>query len=164
MAPDNSNPPQEAVEDYYEMTRQVKGDCEMEGPKRPVSVLVVAIILIVSGGLGFINVPLAFVMPEVEKVWAAMGVSLPVAITMIVVGAGITLISGIALLGGHNWGRLLYLVGVPVLTVVGWLIHGFLLSQVMGIAVYLVFLVLLTRPTASAYFRCKPSAETTQSG
>ncbi len=105
--------------------------------KRPTSVTVIAWIIIVSGGLSF---------------WFLLR---PIAVLNVLWGlihGTIALTSGIAMLRGLNWGRLLYLLYVPVAIILRLLLYGFFPMLIVNVIWYAAFLILLTRPAASAFF------------
>ena len=82
----------------------------------------------------------------------------------------IIIVSGIAILKGLNWGRLLYLFYIPIVTVWGLIVFAFrfsdsfseittdftvklnLIKLIPETIFYIVALVYLTRPAASAFF------------
>ncbi|MFC1713313.1 YbjO family protein [Candidatus Poribacteria bacterium] len=85
---------------------------------------------------------------------------------------GIGMVSGIAILKGRNWGRILYLCSIPVFALYShlrnWSVYGspfrftpgsslsqFILrltSNIPLVILYIVVLVFLTRATASSFF------------
>lgn len=105
--------------------------------KRPTSVTVIAWIIIVSGGLSF---------------WFLLRPTTVLSVLWGVIRGTIALASGIAMLKGLNWGRLLYLLYVPVAIILRLLLYGFSPMQIMTVICYAAFLILLTRPAASAFF------------
>lgn len=121
--------------------------------KRPKSVTVIAWILIVRGCMG-----LWFVVNFVRQQLSGGSV-------LLILATAIVIVSGIAILKGLNWGRLLYLFYIPIVTVYGLIMFVFGFSGITGIAAkvsfirlipetifYIVVLVYLTRPAASAFF------------
>ena len=78
---------------------------------------------------------------------------------------GIGLVAGIAILKGLNWGRILYLLIVPILilsnSLIQWLLFGFgsilvpwfiLARIVLPIIFYTIVFIFLTKSTVSAFF------------
>jgi hypothetical protein len=125
-----------------------------------VSLTILAILSIVLGAL------VAVLIVGVFGVWSAghskplpscpelgtMGVPLflldgALAVAMFVV-------SGIGMLGGCNWARLLFLIGVPVAEVSMWIFAGVPQAQdfIGRIIVYSLALLILVKPSAAAYF------------
>jgi len=65
----------------------------------------------------------------------------------------IFLISGIAMLNGHNWGRWLYICSFLIGAVFGWLLYGFhLISSMIRFAVFLFIYGFLTNVDADKFF------------
>lgn len=103
---------------------------------RPISVTIMSWLLIVASVLMLIAV-----LPGLTtQFW-----NLPI--------CAIYIASGIAMLKGRNWGRLLYLFFVPIFFIAKWLLSGFHFRA--SIIVYIIYLVLLTRPGVSAFFSNK---------
>lgn len=121
--------------------------------KRPKSVTVIAWIIIVRGCMG-----LLFVVNFARQQLSGGSV-------LLIPAAAIVIVSSIAILKGLNWGRLLYLFYIPIVTVYSLIMFVFGSSGITGIAAklsfirfileiifYVVVLVYLTRPAASAFF------------
>jgi hypothetical protein len=120
--------------------------------ERPTAVTVVAVILLVLNGFGVLGTLAGSAVPQVREAWEKAGISVGLAVGLILVTCGIVVVAAIGMLAGKNWGRLLYLVGTPVMWIIGWITMGFNAMAVPGIIVYIVFLILLTRPAVNAYF------------
>lgn len=120
---------------------------------RPKSVTVICWILIVMGGLSIIPVLTGQMNnPKAMELMSQSPLPLPVQYAMIYLGLAVTFVSGIAMLKGKNWARLLY---------VGWSIIGFIIgiatspAKVMmlpGIVIFAILAFFLFRPKANAYF------------
>jgi hypothetical protein len=109
----------------------------MENGRRPVSVTVIGWIIILFGVLSF---------------WFLLRPTIVLNLLWGVIHGTIALASGIAMLRGLNWGRLLYLLYVPVAIILRLLLYGFFPLQIVTVIWYVAFLILLTRPAASAFF------------
>jgi hypothetical protein len=129
----------------------------MEVNKRPVSVTVIAWIIIVTSAIALATAPISSRMPEVQEFYEATGVSLAGVLIWSVAVNVIVLVSGISILKGRNWGRLVYLCFMPVSMVVSMILFGFRAIFILSVIYYIVVLVLLTRPAASAFFRGGPA-------
>jgi hypothetical protein len=125
--------------------------------RRPISVTIIAWFLIIGGGLTLIKMPLMSSNPDVQKVLEAMtpGLSMAMAVAMGMVDAVIKMAAGIAILKAKNWGRMLYLGYIPIISAITWIHYGFYPLYIIGILFYLVILFFLTRPAASSFFRGK---------
>jgi len=127
----------------------------MDRKKRPTSVAVIGWILILLGGLS--------VMMSLLTIMSGFQPLKPGGMTILgfwsLVGAAIIVVSGIAILKGLNWGRLLYLVFMPVSIVLQGLLLGFTPAHIFGLILYIVILVFLVSPAASTFFTSRNSGE-----
>jgi hypothetical protein len=119
---------------------------------RPVIVTVVSIILIVLTSIGLLGVLAILPTSEGQAAVTASGTPLWVTLAMALVGAAVTLAAAIAMLRGLSWGRSIYLLYVPLAQVLSWILYGFYITSLVSLTVYIVFLILLTRPSVNAYF------------
>ena len=78
--------------------------------KQPTSITVIAWILIVIGVISLIATTIGLNNPMVKEVMSRSSIPIPAQYIMNYVGLLITLISGIAMLKGKNWARLLYVI------------------------------------------------------
>ena len=135
--------------------------------KRPVSVSIIAWFLIIMGFLGFlVALPIAisasFRRYALDSGWTTAQVferDLPARMLVLFIRCSIYLCSGIAMLNGANWGRILYLCYHPIKQILALLIGGFDYWDIFVIALYIIFLIFLTRPTASVFFARRNSEE-----
>ena len=125
----------------------------MDATGRPTSVTVIAWILIAMAALTMIVTPLSTLMPEVRENYEKLGRSMSVSVAITMVAGMVTLVSGIAMLRGRNWGRMLYVILIPASYAVVLPTYGFSSAQVPGLLFYAVIVVFLTRPAASAFFK-----------
>lgn len=120
--------------------------------KRPISITVISVVLIAIGSIVLLLA--VSVSGDTTAYWFTVWVA--------VLGAA-HLIPGIAILKGHNWGRLLYLCSIPIIIAFDWVVirvfGGFELFRISKclIALYVPFLVFLVRPIASAFFTHRDS-------
>lgn len=141
---------EQCSEESFEAIRRLLTEREAF-PKRPTSVTVIAWIIIVAGGLSFVSI-LAYTISEVQWALEAADISVAIDILWRIVSGVIGVVSGIAILKGLNWGRLLYLCFVPISIVIGWILYGFRPTDILTVIIYIVVLVFLTSPAASAFF------------
>ena len=130
--------------------------------KRPKSVTVVAWSIILIEGLGLANTR-QYAMLEFRHLWGTQMSSMLISLLWAVVGGLVGVVSGIAILRGRNWGRLLYLCFIPITTVLRLLQYGFLYGfsnifrpsymflLILGLTFYIIVLVCLTRTRASLF-------------
>lgn len=130
--------------------------------KRPTSVTAVCWILIASEGISLIFSIWILANPNpTAKQMATELMSrspIPISVQYLQMHAGflIGVVSGIAMLRGRNWGRLLY---------IGWRVLGYIFDFVAypmsmgiipGLVVFIVFTVILFQPKANEYFSAGP--------
>ncbi|MCG6533838.1 MAG: hypothetical protein L7F78_03920 [Syntrophales bacterium LBB04] len=123
--------------------------------KRPISITVIAWLLIISAIFFLIYNIVNFNDPVARKLLLQNSLPLSIQFLVMYLGLAISLISGIAFLKRQNWARFLY---------AGWYLIGFIIgfatSQMRmvtlpGFALFLVELFFLFRPKANAYFLMK---------
>ena len=124
----------------------------MKGNKRPTSVTIVGWILIIMSVFSLVGATLSFNSPMTRELMSLSAVPIPVQYVLAYVGLLLTMLSGIMILKGRNWGRWLY---------VGWTLFGSLFglltspmktAMIPGIVIFLIFTFILFRPRANAYF------------
>jgi hypothetical protein len=120
----------------------------MNQKKPPTGVSVVAWIIIVGYSTLFMMTLFGSSLPAIQQRFERMGTPLP----MVVAGSLIGLVSGIAMLCGLNWGRLLYFWYIPIAIVLRWLLYGFHPTHLSNLIFYLIVVEVLTMPAASAFF------------
>ncbi len=120
--------------------------------KRPTSVTVIAWILIVIGALSLVATLLTMNNPMTKDLMMRSPVPLPVQYIMMYVALAVSITSGIGMLKGFGWSRLLY---------VGWSVIAFSFSLatspmkaalIPGIVLFAVVVFFLFRPAANEYF------------
>ena len=126
---------------------------EMSTRKRPISVTVIAWFEIVGSSISLFDM-LSYAMPEPRQLLEALGRSVSITVLSGIVDGVISLVSGIDMLKGLNWGRLLCLCYPPISIVLTLLLYGFHRSKlfIAGLVLYIVVFVFLTRPAASTFF------------
>ncbi len=116
---------------------------------RPKSIIIISWLLIIFGLMSIYSMTAT----QFQKDYIKIGV---VFIIEWIVRIVITLVPGIAMLKGLNWGRMLYLGGMGLYMlyiIIVNIITGFEYTVISGIVVYIIFSIFLTRPIASEYFK-----------
>ena len=132
--------------------------------KRPKSVTVIAWILIASVGITLITTTAMINNPMALDLMSKSPIPIPLQYAMTYIGSLMMLVSGIAMLKGCNWARLLFviwsainfLVGIVTSPVKGAMIPGFVLVL---IAVFFLF-----RPKSNEYFSTSEPSNDAQRG
>jgi len=152
----------------------------MDSKKRPKSVTLIACILIAGSLYYFANV---IVEPNFRRLLGNMlksdgissvAVSKVSALLWLIISGVVGVISGIAILKGFNWGRLLCLFYMPISIIsynilliggldfskAGFLKAGYLiLVNIVAIGFYVIVIAFLTRPASLAFFTHGSSEE-----
>lgn len=120
--------------------------------KRPASVTGIGWFILLAGVVSLACIPVVWAIPELQRTLKETGWGPTEAALWTTVGGLIQVASGLAILKGLNWGRLLYLIYVPLSLLLYWLLKGFDPLSLTSIPLYVVILVLLTRPVAATFF------------
>jgi hypothetical protein len=134
---------------------------------RPISVSIVAWLLIVSGTIGLAT--MTFMVVDINAIVTSNPVAaqelrgralLPLEVLYVVflLGAAIVPIAGIAMLNQQNWGRWLYVVGNPTAAAIGVVVWGASATMIPSVVIFIVTTFFLFRPIANAYFSDAPTA------
>ncbi len=119
--------------------------------KRPIGVTVVGWIVAISGGYGVWSL-----YPVLTR--ATPGVSVTQKLVALA-SALIVLTSGIGILKARNWGRIAYVVVVPLFALEKAMASGFQANLLPGLGLYAIIVVVLFTPKASVYFASRVTAE-----
>lgn len=120
--------------------------------KRPTSVTVIAWILIVMGGISMISTAAMIDNPMVHEAMSQNPVPIPVQYVISYIGLLIMLVSGISMLRGRNWARVLY-VAWSAIAFVFWLATSPMKpAMIPSFVIFLVIVYFLFRPKANEYF------------
>lgn len=118
--------------------------------RRPRTVAAAGWFITISGMLSALTLALTYEYPETQWLLkSAGGISLAWMMSSIL----LNIVSGIAILKGLNWGRLLYLWTVGISMLIDWKLSGFDIMDMTGLVTYSIFLTILIRPQALAFFK-----------
>jgi len=119
--------------------------------KRPKSVTVIAWIVI---GWGILALPATFLLltPEAQSLMQRSPIPLPIQYAMQVSGGLVSIVTGIVMLKGLNWGRLFYVIWNAVTLVIVLATAPAKAGVVPGLLLFLVVAFVLFRPAANEYF------------
>lgn len=124
--------------------------------KRPTSITVIAWILIVVAGISLITTTFTLNNPTVEELMSRSVIPVQLQFAMMYSGLLVQLVSGIVLLKGHNWARLLYTIWTAIALAIGLATSPMKAAMVPGAVLFIVIVVFLFRPRANEYFKAKP--------
>ena len=120
--------------------------------ERPTSITVIAWILIVMGGISILSTTMYLNNPIAKEIMEKSPIPANVQYVMMYVGLIITIVSGIAMLKGHNWARFLYVIWSIVGFVIGIATSPMKTTIIPGLIFFLVIAFFLFRPIANNYF------------
>ncbi len=120
--------------------------------KRPVSVAVVSWILIACAALGFVVTLVMMNNPMVIDLMHKNPLPVPVQYAMGFAGFAVSIVSGIFMLQGKAWARLLYVVWSAGGLVISLATAPGKMALVPGVLFYAVVCGFLFQPAANAYF------------
>ncbi len=118
---------------------------------RPVSVTVISFLLAFLGI--FVLFSVAMVLVPWWRWWViAFGGNLWISVPIASINGIVLVVSAIAMMKGHGWGRLLYLSWQPLVPLLFWVFYGFRPGIPMNLGLYAVTAAFLLRRKASDYF------------
>jgi len=131
-------------------------------PKRPLSVSIIARLLIVLGAVNLFMTIAYFNHPAVRAALERNPLPIPVQYAMGIVGLSVMVVSGLAMLRGRHWGRVLYIAWTLFGTLVGLFTVPQKLTLIPGFVLFLIMVFFLFRPAANTFFRSAPADGTLQ--
>jgi hypothetical protein len=131
--------------------------------KRPMSVSVIAWILIVLSSISVGTSLLSFNNPMVKELMAKSPVPIPLQYVMMYVGLLISIVAGIAMLKGQNWARFLYVIWSAIGFVIGIATSPMKAMMIPGLVMFVLITIFLFRPEANEYFSPKGTKDDAQS-
>jgi len=123
--------------------------------KRPISVTIIAVIIILFGAqlLWFMPKTIAIYNRAVDRgMFTPSREPLSMLIAQHSLIVFVNIVSGIAMLKGFKWGRLLYIGGSGLIIAHSIFVGKFLRFSVPSVFIYLVFVLVLLMPTTSRFF------------
>jgi hypothetical protein len=130
--------------------------------KRPASVTVIAWFLIVLGGISFISLTVMINDPLANEIMGKTPIPLYIQYALAYSGLAVMIVSGIAMIKGCNWARYLYTIWAGAGLLIGLAASPMKAILVPQIVVFAIVVLLLFRPTATAYFLQRRSSDDTQ--
>ena len=121
--------------------------------KRPISISVISWFMIVTAGLSLTTSTASLNNPAVREFMGRSPIPTPIQYVMLDLGLTISIISGIMMLKGRNWARLLYVIWGAVGSVIGLATSPMKTMMIPGIALLIIFSFFLFRPKANEYFK-----------
>ena len=119
---------------------------------RPTSVGVIGWFLIIIGMISFVASFWILANPIAKEAMRQSTISVPAQIVMMYVGVGITIWCAMAMLGGQNWGRYVYVISSVIGLVVGVLTSPMKAALIPDFIIFLVIAFFLFGRKANEYF------------
>ena len=91
-------------------------------------------------------------------------IPIPMQYAITYIGSAIMLVSGIAMLKGCNWARLLYVIWSVIGFLVGIVTSPMKATLILGLVSFLIIVFFLFRPKANAYFSTSEPSNDAQRG
>lgn len=126
--------------------------------QRPLSITIISWILIVLAILGFAGTLLALSVPEGREVMEEGELPAEAHIAISFIGLAVLVTSGVGMLKGLNWARMLYVAWTGVSLLVGFLTTTAPATLIPPLVFFLVIVFFLFRPAANDYFRRSPES------
>jgi len=138
-------------------SRNMKGEAcqELErsiAMKRPISVTVIAWIMIAMGAISLITSTASLSNPMAREFMSQSPLPIALQYVMMYAGLAIMIVSGIALLRKQNWARYLYTIWSVVAFVTGVLTSPMKMALIPGFVIFLIIVFFLFRPKTTRYF------------
>ncbi len=121
----------------------------------PISVLIIAILALVSGILSLITIPFLFSGESISQMGIEGHAAFPMAVSL--AGSLCNAAAGFAMLLRKNWGRWLLLYSYLISMILNIFIYGSLSAVALGLPFVVVYWYFLTRQRAADYFKFSPA-------
>jgi len=121
--------------------------------QRPKSITVVCWILIIMGAISLVTSIVSFNNPIVKEIMSKNRIPINIQYVMMYAGLLVMLVSGVAMLKGQNWARLLYICWSIIGFIIGIATSPMKAAMIPGIIVFLVIVFFLFRPKANEFFK-----------
>ncbi len=123
--------------------------------KRPISISVIAWVLIVMGGISLITTTAMINNPLARDLMSKSSIPLPVQYAMSYIGLLIMIVSGSAMLKGFNWSQFLYIIWNIIAFLIGAIASSMKMAMIPGLVVFLLITFFLFQPKANSFFSPK---------
>lgn len=120
--------------------------------ERPKSITVIAWFLIVTGVISVFTSLTSLNNPMVKELMAKSPLPVSLQYAMMFVGLAVTIASGMGMLKGQGWARLLYVVWGVFGLLVGLVTSPMKAAMIPGLVVFAIIVFFLYRPASTQYF------------
>ncbi|MFT7388996.1 MAG: hypothetical protein ACI8VC_002258 [Candidatus Endobugula sp.] len=119
---------------------------------RPKSISIISWFLIVTGCMSLVSPALTYDNPEVIKVMELNALSVPIQYIMMFVGSLVTVVSGIGILMGKNYARILYVSWTSLSIIISFFTLPVTTMMIPGIVFFAIISFFLFRAKSKNYF------------
>jgi hypothetical protein len=120
--------------------------------KRPVSLSILGWFIVVTNAIALLVWPWTLHNPSAQAVFARSMMPLPVMLAVSIASQALCLVAGVGILKGRAWARTLYTVITLATLAFSLVTSPFKIMLLPGAVLAALFLYLLYRPAATAYF------------
>jgi hypothetical protein len=120
--------------------------------KRPTSITIIAWFLLVSAVISAFTSLSSLNNPMVKELMAKNPLPIPLQYAMLVTGLAVMIASGIGMLKGLGWARLLYVIWGAIGTLIGFATSPIKTALIPGVVFFAVVIFFLYRPASNRYF------------
>ena len=120
---------------------------------RPKSVTIISWLLIIMASISIVSSALTYNNPDVVKLMELSAIPITMQYMIMAVGLLIMIISGIGMLYGKNYARILYVSWTPLAIIISLLTSPAKTMMIPGIVLFLIIVFFLFRTESNIYFK-----------
>lgn len=120
---------------------------------RPKSVTIISWLLIIMASISIVSSALTYNNPDVVKLMELSAIPITMQYMIMAVGLLIMIISGIGMLYGKNYARILYVSWTPLAIVISLLTSPAITMMIPSIVFFLIIVFFLFRAESNIYFK-----------
>jgi len=120
---------------------------------RPKSVTIISWLLIIMASISIVSSALTYNNPDVVKLMELSAIPITMQYMIMAVGLLIMIISGIGMLYGKNYARILYVSWTPLAIVISLLTSPAITMMIPSIVFFLIIVFFLFRTESNIYFK-----------
>jgi len=130
---------------------------------RPKSVTIISWLLIIMASISIVSSALTYNNPDVVKLMELSAIPITMQYMIMAVGLLIMIISGIGMLYGKNYARILYVSWTPIAIIISLLTSPAITMMIPGIVFFLIIVFFLFRTESNIYFKKNSEAQISDS-
>ena len=130
---------------------------------RPKSVTVISWLLIIMASISIVSSALTYNNPDVVKLMELSAIPITMQYMIMAVGLLIMIISGIGMLYGKNYARILYVSWTPIAIIISLLTSPAKTMMIPSIVLFLIIVFFLFRTESNIYFKKNNEAQISDS-